>query len=220
MLTPTYSILSHYSTLSPTFFPTLAPTLAPGKNEIAHLEVLSSAKLASSLTCHPSPTILPLAGSPDIENVGSLNNPIDVPAGETTTIDALEDDRPARPLPNRLKIEGVTRQARNGRCRVTSNGRELNYTPDDGYDGRDSCQIEVCDSRDVCDKASVFLNVEGEMEPTFSPSLSPTLSPSRFPTELPVSLNLCVFEWCKCVWKKSSNESSSLPLNSRHSRPR
>mmetsp|Transcript_36444 Transcript_36444/g.83120 ORF Transcript_36444/g.83120 Transcript_36444/m.83120 type:complete len:614 (-) Transcript_36444:106-1947(-) len=159
-----------FDVIADTFVPTLSPTLVP--------------TLSPTFFPTLAPTLAP-AGSPDIENVGSLNNPIDVPAGETTTIDALEDDRPARPLPNRLKIEGVTRQARNGRCRVTSNGRELNYTPDDGYDGRDSCQIEVCDSRDVCDKASVFLNVEGEMEPTFSPSLSPTLSPSRFPTELP-----------------------------------
>ena len=125
------------------------------------------------------------AGSPDIENIGSLKDPIDVPAGETTTIDALEDDRPARPFPNRLKIEGVTRQARNGKCRVTSSGRELNYTPDDGYDGRDGCQIEVCDSRDACDRASVFLNVEGVADPTFSPTINPTLSPSLIPTDSP-----------------------------------
>ena len=175
-------------------------------------------KSESSLICHPFLSLsLPLAGSPDIENVGSLNKPIDVPAGKTTTIDALEDSHPARPFPNRLKIEGVIRQARNGRCRVTSNGKELNYTPDGGYDGRDSCQIEVCDSRDECDKASVFLNVEDEMVPTFTPTVNPTLFPSRVPTELPVSLNLCV----NGASVSGRNPLTNLrPCPSRHSRPR
>ena len=160
------------------------------------MKSLHSRSLVSELT-HLSSIVLslflPLVGSPEIENVGSLNNPIDVPAGETTTIDALADDRPARPFPNSLKIEGVTRQARYGRCRVTSNGNKLNYTPDDGYDGRDSCQIEVCDSRDVCDKASVFLNVEGTSEPTPNPTTSPT--------DLPVSLSLCV-NGVDAIWKE------------------
>lgn len=148
------------SSQMPTLFPTLEPTLFPTL----------------------SPTLSPVT-SPEINSVGSFARPISVMADETSEVAVLLNDRPARPLPNRLTIDRITKQARNGRCTVRRRG--VDYTPKTGFEGRDRCTYEACDSRGECGEADIFFSVEVIELPTLSPTLSPTLNPSLSPTLSP-----------------------------------
>ena len=90
------------------------------------------------------------------------------------TVNVLENDVARGPRPNRLSVERIANQARNGKCEVAYEKRRVVYTPDRYYTGRDRCAYRACDSRDMCGEAQVFFDVIAD---TFVPTLGPTLLP-------------------------------------------
>ena len=112
--------------------------------------------------------------APDINNDGSLKNPIEVDSGDSVTVNVLNNDVAKGPRPNRLSVERIANQARDGKCAVAFGKRRVVYTPDRGYTGRDRCVYRACDSRDMCGEANVFFDVIAD---TSEPTLGPTLFP-------------------------------------------
>ena len=99
-------------------------------------------------------------GTPVVNDVGSTTNRQQVRINEIVEFLVLNSATAATPLPNALRVESITQQAIRGRCRVTSNEQRVEYTPRTASGvGIDRCGYEVCDSREVCVGATVYITV-------------------------------------------------------------
>lgn len=136
----------------------------------------------------PRPTRQPSL-TPSINDSGSVLRPVPVAAGGTTIVNVLENDEAA--TGTRLSVTAITENATNGNCAVGGNGRRVEYTPDAGFSGRDSCEYEACDTRGACGTARVYVRVVGggSSAPTPSaPVTAPIVRPDGSlsdPIELP-----------------------------------
>ena len=92
--------------------------------------------------------------------MGSLTNRLNVPMDITEEFQVLDSATAAPPLPNPLRVESITNQANRGSCQVTSDEQRVEYAPKeaDGV-GNARCGYQICDSRDVCTSATVYINV-------------------------------------------------------------
>jgi len=99
-------------------------------------------------------------GTPEVRDIGSPLNREEIPVNEAAEFDVLADSSPAPPLPNSLRVVSITRQSTVGRCAVTSNQRQVVYVPrrTEGA-GNQRCSYTICDRRDVCQDASVWIEV-------------------------------------------------------------
>ena len=100
-------------------------------------------------------------GTPDVRDVGSPLQREEVPVNEAAEFDVLAESSPAPPLPNVLRVVSITRQSDIGRCTITSNQRRVVYVPRrlGQGGGNERCSYTVCDIRDVCQDASVWIAV-------------------------------------------------------------
>jgi len=97
------------------------------------------------------------------------------------TVDVLGNDEQDESLT--LDVINILTQAVNGICLVVEN--EVQYTPNAGFVGSDSCVYTVCvtGSNTACDTATLTIDVSAA--PTSNPSQTPSLSPSKSPTQPP-----------------------------------
>ena len=134
-----------------------------------------------------APTLTP-ANMPEINNVGSRIRPVVVGPGKTTELNVLNNDVPARPLPNPLRVTRIVEQATYGRCQVLREtvtpfaGIDVSYAAEPGYTGKDSCSYRACDSRGQCGDAFIFVDVEATRPPSRRPTRQPTSTPSINPS--------------------------------------
>lgn len=99
-------------------------------------------------------------GTPVANNIGSATNRQQVPINEVVEFLVLNSATAAPPLPNALRVESITNQANRGSCEVTADEQRVEFTPraQDGV-GNARCGYQICDSRDVCAGATVYINV-------------------------------------------------------------
>ena len=108
------------------------------------------------------------------DEVGTL---VDTPV----TFDVLDNDTQEESLT--LDIRNILTQADNGNC--VKDGDGVQYTPNAGFVGSDSCEYTVCVTGSNTACATATLTIDVSAVPTSNPSRSPSLSPSKSPTQPP-----------------------------------
>jgi len=97
---------------------------------------------------------------------GAQNDYVTIWLDEITNIPVLENDSVQMNGATLIIIENPV----NGSANVNSD-HTVTYSPNPGYAGVDSFKYEVCDNYDVCDTATVFINIENLKFPElFSPN--------------------------------------------------
>ena len=118
-------------------------------------------------------------GTPSVPvaNDDEVDTLVDIPV----TVDVLGNDTQGESLT--LDVRNILTQAVNGICEVVEN--EVQYTPDAGFVGSNSCEYTVCvtGSNTACDTATLSIDVSAA--PTSNPSQTPSLSPSKGPSQPP-----------------------------------
>ena len=97
-------------------------------------------------------------------NNGNTNAPVARDESVSTnenrsiTIDVLDNDTDANNNIQRSSLR-VTTSPSNGSTSINSSSREITYDPDNNFTGTDSFVYEICDSSDLCDRATVTVTV-------------------------------------------------------------
>ena len=106
-----------------------------------------------------APTPTPPAGNSPVANDDTAT----VSSGDLAFVAVLANDSPA--AGQTLTVKSITSPASNGTCFIgppnpNPNLFEVNYDPNDGFTGTDSCVYEACDLVPQCDTATVTFTVQ------------------------------------------------------------
>ena len=153
------------------------------------------------------------------DEVGTL---VDTPV----TSDVLGNDTQEESLT--LNIRNILTQAIDGICSVVDN--KVQYTPDAGFVGSDSCVYTVCVTGSITACSTATLTIDVSAAPTSNPSLTPSLSPSKGPSQPPstvptgspskeVSKFTTFCQFLRHISQLKHNICSALSLSSHHSQP-
>lgn len=140
---------------------------------VIFIEVEEAETETTALSPTNEPSLLPVIPMP-LLIPSAVDDTVSTPKDEPIVVDVIGND--SSPEDEPLIVTSIPSQAGNGVCGVTSDNK-VEYSPEDGFVGEDSCKYEVCIDVDSCDTAKVIIEVEAP--PTFMPTDEEEMDNSR-----------------------------------------
>ena len=106
-------------------------------------------------------TVTVTVGSTNNNNTNApnaRNDSVTTNENRSVTIDVLDNDTDSNNNIQRSSLR-VTSSPDDGTTSINSSTREITYDPDNNFRGTDSFQYEICDTSDLCDRATVTVTV-------------------------------------------------------------